>query len=86
VRLEPGSALVLFTDGLIEDPGWENPYAAEWFREVLARCASREADEIVESLKREVLHYATEGRDDRALLVVAVPGSNGSGQRRPTAT
>lgn len=84
VRLEPGSALVLFTDGLIEDPGWENPYAAEWFRDVLARCGSRGADEIVECLKREALSLETEGRDDRALLVVAVPGSNGAGSRRPT--
>jgi sigma-B regulation protein RsbU (phosphoserine phosphatase) len=73
-RLEPGSALVLFTDGLIEDPRRENPYAAEWLREALARYASRDAEEIVASVKREVLAFETEARDDRALLVVAVPG------------
>jgi Stage II sporulation protein E (SpoIIE)/MASE1 len=78
VWLEPGSALVLFTDGLIEDPGWENPYAAEWLREALARCASRHADEIVASLEREILTFETEARDDRALLVVTVPGGDGS--------
>lgn len=78
-RLEPGSALVLFTDGLIEDPGREDPYAADWLREVLMTCGSRDAREIVASLKREVLRYETETRDDRALLVVAVPESSGAG-------
>lgn len=73
IEFEPGSALVMFTDGVIEHPGTGNGYGVDWLRTALERCASANAREIATALRRAVDAHESRTRDDRALLVVTVP-------------
>ncbi|MFI9325638.1 SpoIIE family protein phosphatase [Kitasatospora aureofaciens] len=82
LRLRPGSLLVLYTDGLVEDPALAIDQGVDRLRAALARGrAGEELEELAERLLREV---GSTGRvDDVALLLTAVEGT---GRARGPAT
>jgi PAS domain S-box-containing protein len=72
--LEPGAALVLYTDGVIEASPLDDAFGTERFTEFLAGCAGRKAAEIAEAIERAVVEVQNgKARDDVALLVLRVP-------------
>jgi hypothetical protein len=84
VRMQPGSMLLLFTDGLVEVPGVP---LGETLDLLASNVALRDDSTDVEAMCDHVLATTTdrERRDDVALLVVqtAVPQPVDSGDRRP---
>ena len=72
VRLEPGSRLVLYTDGVLDaDPRrelTEGDLAA-----ILSRLGECDAAATVAGIEREVIGDRAEARDDMAVLVLRVP-------------
>jgi PAS domain S-box-containing protein len=74
VQLEPGDAMVLYTDGVIEASPVDDRFGPGPFAAFLATLKGRPAAEIAQEIEREVL--AVQGgapRDDVALLVVRLP-------------
>ncbi|MFI9365657.1 SpoIIE family protein phosphatase [Kitasatospora sp. NPDC053057] len=76
LRLRPGSLLVLYTDGLVEDPALAIDQGVDRLRAALAHGrAGEELEELAERLVREV---GSTGRvDDMALLLTAFEGGAG---------
>jgi PAS domain S-box-containing protein len=73
VDLEPGDALVLFTDGLTDAERTGREFGQKWLTDVLARNVGRSVEEIARSLEREVLGDRNQGLpDDLAILVARV--------------
>jgi serine phosphatase RsbU (regulator of sigma subunit) len=75
IVLEPGDALVLFTDGVIEATAADREIGPERFAGFLATCAGSGAAGIAEAVERQAL--ATHGglpRDDVAVVVARVHG------------
>lgn len=74
VELEPGDALVLFTDGLTEAGAPRNMLGEEGFRQVLSRCEGLGASEICASIGEVLMTWQGEKghRDDCAALVLRV--------------
>ena len=73
-RLNPGDALVLYTDGVIEASPSDDSFGPERFADFLATLAGRDADGIANMIEREVLDIqGGSPRDDVALLVVRLP-------------
>jgi serine phosphatase RsbU (regulator of sigma subunit) len=71
VRLEPGDALVLYTDGVIEArDGDHEEFGTDRLVELVATCAGRTATAIARRIELAVLNHATGTTDDIALLVV----------------
>ncbi|MDQ4133162.1 MAG: SpoIIE family protein phosphatase [Actinomycetota bacterium] len=72
--LDPGDAVVLFTDGAIEGRGPDGPFGEERLREIVRRGGGLPAQQLAESLEAAVLDYIGEaGRDDLAILVLRLP-------------
>jgi serine phosphatase RsbU (regulator of sigma subunit) len=72
-RLEPGDAVVLYTDGVIEarHPETGEQLGDERLVDLLARCAGRTADGIARRLELAVIdHQAGQTLDDVAIVVV----------------
>ncbi|MHB1535759.1 MAG: PP2C family protein-serine/threonine phosphatase [Acidimicrobiales bacterium] len=71
---DPGSTLLLFTDGLVETPGRPLTEALEHLRASLAGApAQASAEEVCEELLRSVV--PSELRDDVALLAIRMVGT-----------
>ena len=73
VRLLPGDAIVLYTDGVIEarDPSTGEFFGQERLESLLSQCAGRTADGIARRLELAVIdHQAGQTLDDVAILVV----------------
>jgi len=71
VRLRHGDALVLFTDGLIEERAGGQPFGLDRLREVLAGTVGLSADEIASRLLDTVVRWSPgQPRDDVAILVL----------------
>ena len=73
VRLLPGDAIVLYTDGVIEarKPGSGEFFGQEKLESLLSQCAGRTADGIARRLELAVIdHQAGQTLDDVAILVV----------------
>ena len=73
-RLEPGDAVVLYTDGAIEVRGVTADEGERRLREVLAAAAGRTAAELLEHIEHHTLVLGGGApRDDLALLALRVP-------------
>jgi PAS domain S-box-containing protein len=71
VRLEPGDAVVLFTDGITERRRDAELFGEAGLRAALAQHAGEPADRLAERIERAVLDFGEGGpRDDMALLVL----------------
>lgn len=73
VRLLPGDAIVLYTDGVIEarDPSTGEFFGQERLELLLSQCAGRTADGIARRLELAVIdHQSGQTLDDVAILVV----------------
>ena len=74
VLLEPGDALVLFTDGLSEAGAPERVMCPEALVELIGSCAGMPADEIARRVEEHAVALQDGlARDDLALLVARVP-------------
>ena len=84
--LEPGDAIVLYTDGAIEGRGPEGPFGEERLRAVVAEGRGRTAEELAEHVERAVLAYiGGVGQDDLAILVLRLPAGQEVGDPLPPA-
>jgi serine phosphatase RsbU (regulator of sigma subunit) len=74
IDLEPGDALVLYTDGLTEAGAPRNMLGEEGFRQVLRRCVGLTADEVCSTIDEVLMTWQGERghRDDCAVLVLRV--------------
>lgn len=73
VRLLPGDAIVLYTDGVVEarDPATGEFFGQERLEALVSQCAGRTADGIARRLELAVIdHQAGQTLDDVAILVV----------------
>jgi serine phosphatase RsbU (regulator of sigma subunit) len=70
VRLEPGDAAVLFTDGLLEARRDGELYGEERFDAVLAANASLAAEKLAKAVVDDCRAFAGELADDCAVVVV----------------
>jgi serine phosphatase RsbU (regulator of sigma subunit) len=70
VRLEPGDAAVLFTDGLLEARRDGELYGEERLHESLARHASLSAEELAEALVEDCRSFGGDLTDDCAVVVL----------------
>jgi PAS domain S-box-containing protein len=71
VVLEPGDAVVLYTDGLTEARRGTEWYGEGRLVELLEALAGRAAEEIATGLEASVSAFRRSARDDTAILVVA---------------
>jgi PAS domain S-box-containing protein len=75
VTLEPGDALVFYTDGVIESRGDSNVLDERRLAELVATCAGTGADAIAAKVEEAaVLSQGGRPRDDIAVLVLRVAG------------
>lgn len=71
VRLGPGDALVLYTDGITEARDPHGFYREDRLLDVLASCAGRSAQQIADTVIADVTAFdGGRSRDDMAVLVV----------------
>jgi serine phosphatase RsbU (regulator of sigma subunit) len=73
VSIEPGDALVLYTDGITDAENTsEEFYGLERLREVLSRQGGKKAEEIRDALREEVRHWVGKAAqfDDITLMVL----------------
>lgn len=77
VRLRPGDALVLFTDGVTEASPLDDALGPERLAEFIGSCAGKDASRIAAGVEARVLELARDRpRDDVAVLVLRVgPGA-----------
>lgn len=69
VRLGPGDAIVLYTDGVTEARHGTELFGEDRLLEALASRAGRSAEEIAEGLELAVAAFRRSARDDTAILV-----------------
>ncbi|MEX2557890.1 MAG: SpoIIE family protein phosphatase [Actinomycetota bacterium] len=73
-ELQPGDALILYTDGVTEARGPSGDFGEAAFQELVSTCAGLDASSIAERIESTVLEFqGGEPRDDIALIVVRVP-------------
>ncbi|MDQ3106785.1 MAG: serine/threonine-protein phosphatase [Actinomycetota bacterium] len=81
LRLDPGDAIVLYTDGVIEarEPSTGEQYGQERFEALLARFAGRTANGIARRLELAVIDHQDGGAlDDVAVVVIRADPRAGS--------
>ncbi len=73
VDLGPGDAMVVYTDGVTDSPGFEEGTGERRLTEVLAGCAGLSAAEIADRIERDVLSPRKGARrDDVAFVILRV--------------
>jgi sigma-B regulation protein RsbU (phosphoserine phosphatase) len=77
VRLEPGQALLLHTDGLTETPVDDGQFGEEGLARLLTRERTSSAHSIVGSIVARIDEFAPAPKDDIALLALSVPPLSG---------
>ena len=70
-RLEPGDALMFYTDGVVESRTQDFTAGIEWLRTEAATIVSHG----FEQAPRRILKLVTSGDDDRAVLILSRPGA-----------
>ena len=74
VRLDPGDAVLLYTDGVTDARNADGFFGEERLRDTLASCAGSSADDIVKILDRALNEFHRgKPRDDIAFVVLRVP-------------
>ena len=74
VRLLPGDALVLVTDGILEARDGSDQFGEERLRGILARTEGASAAATADAIEEAVLaHTGGRGQDDMALVVLRLP-------------
>ena len=75
-ELEPGDALVMYTDGVTEEHAGNRVFGEDRLAALLASLAGQDADTIAGSVEQAVLDFGEpEPRDDMAVLVLRLrPG------------
>ena len=75
LRLGPGDALVMFSDGVTEARRGDEDFGDKRLTALVAEVGGGSADEIVATLVREVREFGAQmvARDDVAVLAVVVP-------------
>ena len=74
VRLDPGDALVLCTDGVAEAAGPRGFFGSERLRDLIATCRGLDAEGIAARIEQAVIDFQRgDPRDDIAVLVMRVP-------------
>jgi serine phosphatase RsbU (regulator of sigma subunit) len=75
VRLDPGDALLLYTDGVTDARNPDGFFGEERLRKTLEGCAGSSADDIVKAIDRQLNEFHSgQPRDDIAFVVLRVPG------------
>jgi PAS domain S-box-containing protein len=75
VDLEPGDAIVMFTDGVTEEHAQGETFGRTALTEVVRRSAGETAEGIATAIERAVVEFRPESlRDDVAILVVKARG------------
>src|SRR6266511_3562326 len=75
VRLHPGDALLLYTDGVTEARGPDGFFGDERLRATLQSCAGSSADDTVKTLERTLNDFhGGRPRDVIAFVVLRIPG------------
>jgi sigma-B regulation protein RsbU (phosphoserine phosphatase) len=72
IPLEPGAALVFYTDGVIEAGRPRGSFGEDGLASLLETCAGLGAQEIAERIDRAVVSIEGNPSDDLAVLVVRV--------------
>lgn len=70
--IEPGSAIVLYTDGVIEAVGATGQYGEQRLTGLLRSAPTLRAEALAEHILADVTRFETRARDDIALLVLTV--------------
>lgn len=71
-RLEPGDALVLYTDGVLEARRGDDEFGEARLRDLVASCAGQPAHEVAGAIEEAVLSFqAGIARDDIAVLAIS---------------
>jgi sigma-B regulation protein RsbU (phosphoserine phosphatase) len=74
VRLGPGEALVLYTDGVTDARNADGFFGEERLAETLVSCTGSSADDIVKAIDRALNEFHRgKARDDIAFVVLRVP-------------
>jgi phosphoserine phosphatase RsbU/P len=74
VRLDPGDALLLYTDGVTDARNADRFFGEERLSDTLASCNGSSADDIVKTLDRALNEFhGGKPRDDIAFVVLRVP-------------
>jgi phosphoserine phosphatase RsbU/P len=75
VQLDPGDALLLYTDGVTDARNADGFFGEERLRDTLISCAGSSADDIVTTLDRALNEFhGGKPRDDIAFVVLRIPG------------
>ncbi len=87
LSLEPGEALVLYTDGAFEGRGPDGEFGQDRLRQVLRQASGLSAEEVATSLVGAVLDYIDEqSPDDMAIVVLRAPADGAEEQARARAS
>jgi serine phosphatase RsbU (regulator of sigma subunit) len=79
LKLGPGDAMVLYTDGVTEARGSEERFGLKRLTSVLENCVGMDAERIANRIEDEVFAFQVgKLRDDMALMIVRVPDGRDS--------